>query len=102
MFFGHFHYIFNPIFKKYLPFKFGSSKVLNYLYSLIKNQKIKKTTYFISLQMVMAVVDAGSSSSSSSSSYKVVICLEVVTTLSVVEILLFFFFLGVTHLTVVT
>ena len=100
MFFGHVSPRLQSYFKKYLPFEFSSSKVLNYLFSN-KKSKFLKATYFISLQMVMAVVDAGSSSSSSSSSYEVVICLEVVKTLLVVEILLFFF-LGVTRLTVVT
>ena len=99
MFFGHVSPCLQSSFKKYLPFEFSSSKVLNYLYTNKKSKFLK--SYFISLRMVMAVVDAGSSSSSSSSSYEVVICLEVVTTLFVVEILLFFF-LGVTRLTVVT
>ena len=102
MFFGHISPRLQSYFKKYLPFEFSSSKVLNYLFSNKKSKFLKSyLLYFISLQMVMAVVDTGSSSYSSSSSYEVVICLEVVTTLFVVEILLFFF-LGVTRLKVVS
>ena len=81
MFFGHVSPRLQSYFKKYLPFEFSSSKVLNDLFSNKKSKFLK--SYFISLRMVMAVVDAGSSSSSSSS-YEVVICLEVVTTLFVV------------------
>ena len=100
MFFGHVSPRLQSYFKKYLPFEFSSSKVLNYLYS---NKKSK----FLKSYLLYLFTNGYSSGGCRKFIFffivicEVVICLEVVTTLFVVKILLFFF-LGVTHLTVVT